>query len=54
MKRVKPVEGKYQTVTQVKVLSLVITKVKEADGLPKLEGNMCGIVMVRYYRSFGV
>jgi hypothetical protein len=29
-------------------------KVKEADGVPKLEGNMCGIYLVRYYRSFGV
>jgi hypothetical protein len=54
MKQVKPTEGKYQTITQVKVLSLVITEVKEADGVPKLEGNMCGIVKVRYYHSFGV
>ena len=54
MKRVKPTGGRYQTVTKVKVLSLEITEVKEADSLPKLEGNMCGIDMVRYYRSFGI
>jgi hypothetical protein len=36
----KPVGGRYQAVTQVKVLSPVITVVKEADNILTLEGNI--------------
>jgi len=33
-------EGRYQTATKVKVLSHVITNIREADSVHKLEGSM--------------
>jgi len=40
-------DGKYQTATQVNVLSPVITNVKEADSFHMLEGNMIYFDKVR-------
>ena len=46
-KQVKPTGGRYQTATQVKGLSPVITNVKEVDSIHELEDNMIYLVMVR-------
>ena len=43
----KPLKGRYQTATQVKVLSPVIINIKEADSVHLLEGNKKGFDMVR-------
>ncbi len=44
----KPPDGRYQTATQVKVLSPAINDVREADSLQSLEGRTNRTVMVRY------
>jgi hypothetical protein len=49
---VKPQEGRFQTATQVKVLSPVITNVKEADSLHMLEGCKSGIDIARVHFLF--
>jgi hypothetical protein len=46
-KQVKPTCGRYQTATQVKGLSPVITNVKEVDSIHELEDNMIYLAMVR-------
>ena len=43
----KPTGGRYQTATQVKGLSPVITNVKEVDSIHELEDNMIYLAMVR-------
>lgn len=48
----KPLEGKYQTATQVKGLSPVILDVKEADRFHILEGSKKSFGMVRNYSLF--
>jgi hypothetical protein len=48
----KPLEGKYQTATQVKGLSLVILDIKEADSVHILEGSKKSFDMVRSYSLF--
>ena len=46
-KQVKPTLGRYQTATQVKVLSPVITNVIEVDSFHVLEDTMIYFVLVR-------
>ncbi len=47
-KQVKPSDGRYQTATQVKVLSPAIYKVREVDSFHLLEGRTSRTVVARY------
>ena len=48
----EPPEGMYQTATKVKVLSLEIYNIGEADSVHKLEGSMSCTAMARYSLLF--
>ena len=48
----KPLEGRYQTATQVKGLSPEMSNIKEADGVHFLEGSKKGFGKVRSHSLF--
>jgi hypothetical protein len=48
----KPLDGKYQTATQVKGLSPEIINIKEADSVHVLEGGKKDFAMVRSHSLF--